>query len=45
MSDGEITALAILLAGLLAAEAEGHGQRPQLRCDRAEPAGADCASA
>jgi hypothetical protein len=36
MSDGEITALAILLAGLIAAEAEGKPQSQKLRRDSAE---------
>jgi hypothetical protein len=36
MSDGEITALAILLAGLFAAEAEGKPQSQKLRRDGVE---------
>ena len=44
MSDGEITAVAILLAGLLAAEAEGKRQSQELRRDDAEPAAAPVAN-
>jgi hypothetical protein len=36
MSDGEVTALAILLAGLIAAEAEGKPRSQKLRHDSAE---------
>jgi hypothetical protein len=45
MSDGEITAMAILLAGLLAAEAEGNGQRQKLRRDSVKPSPAPVATA
>jgi hypothetical protein len=37
MSDGEITAMAILLAGLLAAEAQGYGQDQKLRRKSVKP--------
>ena len=47
MSDGEITALAILLAGLLVAEGEGKGQSQNQKRRRehaeSEPARAECA--
>ena len=45
MSDGEITAMAILLAGLLAAEAEGNSQSRKLRRDSVTPAPAPVAAA
>jgi len=45
MSDGEITAMAILLAGLLAAEAEGNSQSRKLRGNSVKPPPAPVATA